>query len=91
MRNSPIALVIPSLKVGGMERVMSELANYFIKENIAISFVVADLAKYKSVTYEERTINDGVTEKETVNTLNADLNVFNNFFGEAKFGIMFKF
>jgi glycosyltransferase involved in cell wall biosynthesis len=33
MKNKSIVLVIPSLKVGGMERVMSELANYFVNIN----------------------------------------------------------
>jgi GalNAc-alpha-(1->4)-GalNAc-alpha-(1->3)-diNAcBac-PP-undecaprenol alpha-1,4-N-acetyl-D-galactosaminyltransferase len=33
MENNKICLVIPSMKAGGMERVMSELANYFSNDN----------------------------------------------------------
>ncbi|OQX78462.1 MAG: hypothetical protein B6D61_05425 [Bacteroidetes bacterium 4484_249] len=32
MKNKTICLVIPSLQAGGMERVMSELANYFVQK-----------------------------------------------------------
>ena len=46
MKNSKkkIALVIPSLQAGGMERVMSELANYFVdKEGLEVHLVLYGL------------------------------------------------
>ncbi|AUC76962.1 outer membrane beta-barrel protein [Olleya sp. Bg11-27] len=80
------------IKSSGFQGNLTLGLNYFIKENIAISFVLADLIKYKTITYEERFF-DGfqLSDEETVDTLNADLNVFNNFFGGARFGVMFKF
>ena len=67
--------------------------NYFVKENIAISFVVSDIANYQSLKYDEVRNDDGdvITESQTVDTINADVNVLNNFFQSAKFGVMFKF
>ena len=86
-------IITGQMKSSGFRGNLSLGLNYFVKENIAISFVVADLASYKSVTYEERRTQDDIliSEEETVNTLSADLNVFNNFFREARFGVMFKF
>ncbi|WP_452222690.1 outer membrane beta-barrel protein [Lacinutrix chionoecetis] len=66
--------------------------NYFVKENIAISFVASDIANYQSLTYDEVMLSEELTiEEKTVSSLNADLNVFNNFFQSARFGVMFKF
>ncbi|QXP59342.1 outer membrane beta-barrel protein [Olleya sp. HaHaR_3_96] len=79
-------------KSNGLQSNLTLGLNYFVKENIAISFVLADLVKYKSITYEERFNNEvSIRDEITVNTLTADLNVFNNFFGGARFGVMFKF
>lgn len=44
MENKKICLVIPSLHVGGMERVMSELANYFSENNTVETHLIV-LAK----------------------------------------------
>lgn len=55
--------------------------NYFVTENIAISFGLANVLSYQH--YKA----DGA---ETESSFNADVNVFNNFFETAQFGLMFK-
>ena len=66
--------------------------NYFVKENIAISFVASDIARYETLTYEEQKVSgEIILEEKKVSNINADLNVFNNFFQSARFGVMFKF
>lgn len=56
--------------------------NYFVTENIAINFGLTDILSYNSNKY------DGA-EAET--ELNGNVNVFNNFFDTANFGLTFKF
>ena len=66
--------------------------NYFVKDNIAISFVLSDIARYQSLTYEEEKLLGETTREEYTNSnLTADLNVFSNFFQSVTFGVMFKF
>ncbi|WP_054851312.1 outer membrane beta-barrel protein [Olleya sp. ITB9] len=66
--------------------------NYFVKDNIAISFVLSDVANYRSLNNEAYYIGDDlVSEEGNTNSLNVDLNVFKNFFQTAQFGVMFKF
>lgn len=55
--------------------------NYFVTDNIAISFGLADLLSYSSAK---------VDGGESVSGFNANLNVFNNFFETAQFGLTFK-
>lgn len=55
--------------------------NYFVTDNIAISFGLADVLSYTS------TKADG---GKAVSGFNADINVFNNFFDTAQFGLLFK-
>jgi outer membrane protein len=55
--------------------------NYFVTENIAINFVVTDILSYSSNKF------DG---GEAVTQLNGNVNVFNNFFTTAQFGLTFK-
>ena len=55
--------------------------NYFVTENIAISFGLADLLSYSSSTA------DG---SKAVSGFNGNINVFNNFFDTAQFSLLFK-
>lgn len=55
--------------------------NYFVTENIAISFGLADVLSYSSAKA------DG---GEAVSGFNGNINVFNNFFDTAQFGLLFK-
>lgn len=58
--------------------------NYFVTENIAISFGLADVLSYSTYKVDL----DGA---ESVNEFNANINVFDNFFSTAKFGLLYKF
>ncbi|MDA0176455.1 MULTISPECIES: outer membrane beta-barrel protein [Mesoflavibacter] len=58
--------------------------NYFVKENIAINFGLTDVLSYNTSKVDA----DGA---ESVSEFNANLNVFNNFFQTAQFGLTFKF
>ncbi|WP_452220679.1 outer membrane beta-barrel protein [Lacinutrix salivirga] len=58
--------------------------NYFVKENIAITFGLSDVLSYRS----DKVDVDGA---EAVTEFNGNVNVFNNFFETAQFGLMFKF
>jgi len=79
-------------KGDGFEAGLDLGLNFFIQDNIAISFVLSDLANYSSITYDKVFLTeDQFIEEKTVSSFNADLNVFNNFFQSARFGIMFKF
>ena len=55
--------------------------NYFVTEKIAINFALTDILSYSSNKY------DG---GENVTEFNGNLNVFNNFFTTAQFGMTFK-
>ena len=55
--------------------------NYFVTENIAISFGLADVVSYRSAK---------VDGGEAVSGFNGNVNVFNNFFDTAQFGLLFK-
>lgn len=56
--------------------------NYFVTENIAIGFALSDILAYNS--YKQ----DG---GEAISEFNGNINVFNNFFSTAQFGLTFKF
>lgn len=60
--------------------------NYFVTNNLAISFHLGDIFSYSNYNLKV----DG--EKQgTVSNTNANVNIFNNFFTEAKFGLTYKF
>lgn len=59
-------------------------ANYFLTEKIAINFAFADVISYG-------TLKADVDGAESVSAFNTNVNVFNNFFETAKFGLTFKF
>ncbi len=56
--------------------------NYFVTENFAINFALTDILSYQSNKYK-----DG----EAVTEFNGNINVFDNFFTTAQFGLTFKF
>ena len=58
--------------------------NYFVTENIAITFGLSDILSYNSSKVDL----DGA---ESESDFNANINVFNNFFATAQFGLLFKF
>lgn len=56
--------------------------NYFVTENVAIGFSLSDILSYTS--YKP----DG---GEAISEFNGNINVFNNFFTSAQFGLTYKF
>jgi len=56
--------------------------NYFVSDSFAINFGLTDILGYNSKKYK-----DG----EAVSEFEGNINVFNNFFTEAKFGLTYKF
>lgn len=55
--------------------------NYFVTDNIAVSFGLADVLSYNS---------SKVDGGKAVSNFNANINVLNNFFETAQFGLLFK-
>lgn len=55
--------------------------NYFVTEKIAINFALTDILSYSTFKYDEG---------ENVSQFNGNVNVFNNFFTTAQFGLTFK-
>ncbi|SDH73366.1 outer membrane beta-barrel protein [Myroides phaeus] len=60
--------------------------NYFLTQNLAVSFNVANVFSYANYNVKE----DG-KKTNTVSNTNANVNIFNNFFDNAKFGLTYKF
>ncbi len=58
--------------------------NYFITPKIAINFGLTDILAYESAKLD-------VDGAESVSAFNANVNVFENFFDTASFGLTFKF
>jgi outer membrane protein len=56
--------------------------NYFVTKNVAINFALTDILAYNSMKYKDA---------EAVNEFTGNVNVFNNFFTTAKFGLTWKF
>ncbi|SKB48362.1 outer membrane protein [Sphingobacterium nematocida] len=59
-------------------------ANFFLTEKIAVNFAFADVVSFNS----RKADVDGAKAETEFNT---NVNVFNNFFNTAKFGLTFKF
>ena len=72
------------VKLNGINAGLGLGLNYFVKDNIAITFGLSDLVSFSSEKYDF----DGA---ENVSEFNANLNVLNNFFTDAQFGLLFKF
>lgn len=56
--------------------------NYFVSESFAINFGLTDVLSYSTLKYKDA---------EAVSSFNGNVNVFNNFFTTAKFGLTYKF
>ncbi|GGH16219.1 porin family protein [Sphingobacterium alkalisoli] len=59
-------------------------ANYFLTDKIAVNFAFANVISFGSTKAD-------VDGAESVTSFNTNVNVFNNFFNEATFGLTFKF
>lgn len=73
-------------KMTGVKAGLGLGMNYFVTSNLAISFHLGDIFTYSNYSLK----SDGKKEG-TVSETNANVNVFNNFFTEAKFGLTYKF
>ncbi|WP_010250118.1 hypothetical protein [Myroides injenensis] len=73
-------------KVTGVKTGLNVGFNYFLTDNLAVAFDLGDILKFQSGNAKF----DG--DKLGTNTdLEANVNVFNNFFDNAKFGLIYKF
>lgn len=75
---------VDDFKTNGIEAGLGLGLNYFVKENIAINFALTDVLSFRS----DKADVDGA---EAVTSFNGNLNVFNNFFQTAQFGLTWKF
>lgn len=71
-----------AVKTKGMSAGLNLGMNYFVTKNVAISFNLGDVISYSSAK------KDG---GKAISEFNTDLNVFNNFFDTATFGLTYKF
>lgn len=60
--------------------------NYFLTENLAVAFNLGNVFSYSN--HNVKVAGDKVA---TVANTNANVNIFNNFFDNAKFGLTYKF
>jgi len=60
--------------------------NYFVTEKLAVAFTLGNVFKYSN--YDLKVDGD---KKGTLSSTEANLNVFNNFFDNATFGLVYKF
>lgn len=60
--------------------------NYFLTQKIALGFNMGDI-----FTYENYNVKNGGTKVATVSNTKSNLNIFNNFFDNAKFSLTYKF
>lgn len=74
------------LKATGIRAGLDLGFNYFLTQNLAVSFNVANVFSYANYNVKE----DG-KKTNTVSNTNANVNIFNNFFDNAKFGLTYKF
>ncbi len=71
-------------KVNGFGANAGVGVNYFLTDKIAVNFAFGDVLSYGSLKVDE----DG---QKAVSSFNANINVFDNFFNTAQFGLTFKF
>ena len=75
---------VDAVKVNGFGANAGIGANFFLTEKIALNFAFADVVSFGSAKQDV----DGAKASTAFNT---NINVFNNFFETAKFGLTFKF
>lgn len=80
------ALKTVDAKQTGIKAGLNVGFNYFVTPNLAIAFNLGDIFTYSNYNYKI----DG-NKQGTVSNTDANLNVFNNFFDNAKFGLTYKF
>ena len=73
---------ITDVKAKGISTGLDLGFNYFLTPNVALSFTLANVISYESMK---------VDGQEAVSEFNANINVFDNFFDSAKFGLIYKF
>ncbi|MDM1528447.1 outer membrane protein [Myroides odoratimimus] len=73
-------------KMTGIKAGLGLGMNYFVTNNLAISFHLGDIFTYSNYNLK----SDG-TKLGTESNTDANVNIFNNFFTEAKFGLTYKF
>ena len=56
--------------------------NYFVTKNIAVTFVLANMLSYNSVSPEEG---------PSANTFQLNINLFENIFDQPQFGLLYRF
>lgn len=83
-RISSPGLRYQDLKFNGFAANAGIGANFFLTEKIAINFLFADLLGY-------RTLKSDLPNAESNTSFVTNLNVFDNFFETASFGLSFKF
>lgn len=72
------------VKTKGMNAGLDLGFNYFVTPKIALAFTLGNVISYNSSKIDA----DGAKSE---NEFNANINVFNNFFDNAKFGMIYKF
>ncbi len=75
---------LADVKANGVNAGLNLGLNYFLTENMAITFGLADVLSYNTSKLD-------VDGAENVSEFNANINVFNNFFDTAQFGLLYKF
>lgn len=78
---------VEQYKVSGVNAGIDLGINYFVTKSFAINFGLTDLIAYTSA---KRELPNGGGETKT-NTFEGNINVFNNFFSTAQFGLTYKF
>ncbi len=73
-------------KVTGVKTGLNVGMNYFVTESIAINFNLGDVVKFQSGSAKL----DG-KKQGSASELESNVNIFNNFFDNASFGLTFKF
>ncbi|WP_430613664.1 hypothetical protein [Flavobacterium sp. JP2137] len=75
-----------SAEISGVKAGLTLGFNYFVTPSIALSFNLGDVFAYESYNLKV----DG-SKEATISNTESNLNVFNNFFDNAKFGMTYKF
>jgi len=75
---------VADVKFDGIRAGLNLGFNYFLTDKVAVTFNLTDLVSYKSLKQDL----DGA---KSVSEFDANINVFNNIFNNATFGLVYKF